>query len=654
MKKLIAGALALAIGFGSAFAQEEPLGQIGSLSSSAGKISFGAWGRSTFNIGSEYTAKKTTATAKVSDTVATAAAAGTLAKSLQAASTAAASGDLTALTAISTKYPNAVAAATAVAGNTDIPANLKEAATVKAIMASGDIGAAEIAAARSQIASGIETPIASDTSDVEWYASVAPDWSYGCRVGFWIIGRTNDEKWGFDFNLDSDAAALFVGAQNYDSNSTIGSLKQKNGGLSYAESGKYAVAIGDQAKIWGIFDEIPLVDVKVAFGKMREQELRGSIGDFGQRESSDVRSEDDIFTEMWPVMGLFTSVKGKKGSALEGLYVAADCDAFGLVSSANESNKEFKTKLSTLASTIQGGVGYTIPGLMQLKTQFIADSIDEGNKKYSAAKYADARAAGYDWSSYPGRFEFGIDWLGFAGGATGLADVDLDKTPNANLIELGVKVPVVTESGLRQYDPEKFYNFYACLGTMGVIQKGFILYKAHVWGGQGETNLVNYTKMEMAGSKANLNYTGNAANIIMAGFDALAEVCINPFGAQNNFLGLSFNYNITNATTDGTGAVMAGGKAMSQTSDIKLQQHNFGVEVYFKKTFAANNYFFIGVADRLSIQKLEGTMTDVSALDSTGSLATLKALTGEAVGVDLSYTATTNKVYIPVGVEMFF
>ena len=49
MKKLVAGALALALGF-SAFAQEAH-----ELVGSAGKISFGAWGRSTFNIGAQST-----------------------------------------------------------------------------------------------------------------------------------------------------------------------------------------------------------------------------------------------------------------------------------------------------------------------------------------------------------------------------------------------------------------------------------------------------------------------------------------------------------------------------------------------------------------------------------------------------------------------
>ncbi|WP_027728369.1 hypothetical protein [Treponema sp. C6A8] len=610
MKKLVAGALALALGF-SAFAQEAGVHE---LTGSAGKISFGAWGRSTFNIGETTTKTKIEVTTKYNDDVLAGAAIQTN----------------NALGSVLSNGTSAVLAAANSAGysNDTIKKGIDD--QVIPVLA----------------AKGVKE---TDDTDTEWYASVAPDWSYGCRVGFWIIGRTNDERWGFDFNLDSDAAALFVGAQNYDGKDPYGNnaknMKQKNGGISYAESGKYAVAIGDQAKIWGIFDFNP-IDLKVAFGKMREQELRGSIGDFGQRESADVRSEDDIFTEMWPVMGMFVSAKGQKGTALEGLYAAVDCDAFGLVSSASESDKELKTKLSDLASTLQGGLGYTIPGLAQVKAQFIADSIEESNKKYSKEKYQLARDAGMGYDSYAGRFEFGIDWLGFAGGATGLGDVDLDKTPNANLIELGVKVPLVIDEDLRQYDPEKFYNFYACLGTMGVIQKGFILYKAHVWGGKGKSNLSAYTDITNSGSGL-LDYTGNAANIVMAGFDALTEVCLNPFGAQNNFAGLSFNYNITLADADGKCKI--GGETQT-VNDLKMSQHKFGVEVYLKHTFAANNYFFIGVADRLTIAKMDGT------LDISSSFETMKTMLNlnPKASADLSYTAITNKVYIPVGVEMFF
>lgn len=637
MKKLVAGALALALGF-SAFAQEAH-----ELVGSAGKISFGAWGRSTFNIGNVQNSTKVSTTTNVSDNLATHAAAGVIASALNDPATAAATA-IAYPAAATAAYNAGVDAAAASITDSDVIAAM----AVKYIAASGAVGANELAAARATILAGTDpytSPLETDDTNTNWYAELAPDWSYGCRVGFWIIGRTNDEKWGFDFNLDSDARALFVQALNK-TDETKSKTATDADRISYTESGKYAVAIGDQAKIWGIFDEIPLVDLKVAFGKMREQELRGSIGDFGQRESKDVKSEDDIFSEFWPTLGLFTSVKGKEGEALEGLYVAGMVDAGGLIDASNS----YTVDLADLSRTTQVGVGYTIPGIAQVKAQFWGDCIGEQNTRYAKSKFADARAAGFDSNDYYGRMEFGIDWLGFAGGATGIGNVDLDKTPNANLIELGFKVPVMGDSDLRRYDPETFYNFYTCLGTMGVIQKGFIFYKAHLWGGKGETNFYKYTGM------FTIPDGETPANMFMIGGDALAEVCLNPFGKQNCFLGLSFNYQIARADggADGNIALSVGGTDVTmKASNAEMTQHSFGAEIYFKKTFAANNYFFIGVADRLTVSEFKLT-ADMTSSGLNSNLADLKSICGDSVTVDLSTKSTTNKVYIPVGVEMFF
>ena len=447
-----------------------------------------------------------------------------------------------------------------------------------------------------------------DVSESKNYANLNPDWSYGARVGFWIIGRTPDEHFGFDLNLDADARALFV--------HKAADSSEDASDVNYNEDGKYAVAIGDQAKIWGLFDIDPaMLQTKVAFGRMREQDLRGSIGDFGQRESSYVKSEDDIFSEIWTATGLFASAKGQKDTALEGLILQGAVDFTG----AGDANETLP--LYTAMRMSQVGVGYTIPGIAQIKAQYWGDSIDESNYRYEESKYETARAAGFGLNDYYGRMEFGVDILTFMGGANGLGDVDLEKTPNANLIELGFKLPLVTDNDLRDYDPETFYNWYSCIGTIGVIQKGFIMYKGHIWGGQGTSNLNQYSYgfVDMA--------KGDGANILMAGVDALAEVCANPFGKQDVFVGLSAAYNITNASADGN---MKSGLSVS---DLSLQQHNIAAEVYLKKTFAANNYMFTGVAGEWTIQSMKGCVNDI---------------------VDLEYTGKSSKFYMPIGVEMFF
>lgn len=150
---------------------------------------------------------------------------------------------------------------------------------------------------------------------------------------------------------------------------------------------------------------------------------------------------------------------------------------------------------------------------------------------------------------------------------------------------------------------------------MGVIQKGFIVYKGHIWGGQGVSNLTDYTS-------GLIDLTGDPADILMAGFDALAEVCINPFGGQNLFAGISGNWNITKA--DGSN---------STYKDASLTQYKAGAEVYLKKTFAANNFIFAGLAYRYEKAEMSCKVMDM-------------------INVDLDSTKWT--LYAPIGIEMFF
>ena len=376
---------------------------------------------------------------------------------------------------------------------------------------------------------------------------------------------------------------------------------------------------------------------------MRENELRGTIGDWGQRESSDVKSEDDIFQEIWTATGLFASIKGNEDSPLAGFYMNGAVDIAGTLGTYDK-GKSTETKLESAVDKAsnksiplyeavrdsQFGVGYTLPGLLQVKAQYWGDSIAASNYRYEYSKYAAARAVGakndtegFGMNDYYGRMEFGLDYLGNMGGATSFLDPNFNpaETPNANLIELGFKLPLVTDNDLRDYDPEKFYNWYSCLGTWGIVKSGFIQYKGHVWGGQGTSNLKQYSfgLVDMA--------KGDGAKIFMAGIDAAAEVCVNPFGAQNLFVGLSGNYNITSASADGKT------KSGLTLKDLELRQHNIAAEIYVKKTFAANDFMFAGIAGNFQLQSMTGNVNDL---------------------VDLKYNGKSNRFYMPIGVEMFF
>ena len=96
------------------------------------------------------------------------------------------------------------------------------------------------------------------------------------------------------------------------------------------------------------------------------------------------------------------------------------------------------------------------------------------------------------------------------------------------------------------------------------------------------------------------------------------------------FVGLSGNYNITSASAEGGFSYK--GNSLS-ISDLELRQHKFAAELYVKKTFAANNFMFAGIAGNFTIQSMEGTVNSV---------------------VDLSYKASSKKFYMPIGVELFF
>lgn len=631
MKKIIAAAGALALTAGLAFGETHETLKAHTLQTGVGDISFGAWGRSTFNVGHQ--SNSTKITADLTKTGEQAVAAGT--EAIAAYETAKATNSLGSVDSVTLADDgkNAATYATAIGtyavtklGAGALSGDATSLATVTALcqkygttdstVALQKYGAEIGQASAATIIANMLKAQEKDESTSRNYAGLAPDWSYGSRVGFWIIGRTPDQKFGFDFNLDSDARALFV--------HKLWDADEKPEDTNYNEDGKYAVAIGDQAKIWGLFDN-SLFQTKIAFGRMRENELRGTIGDFGQRESGDVKSEDDIFQEIWTATGLFASIKGNEDSPLAGFYMNGAVDFAGTLGgeSAADTDSEKSVRLYDAVRDSQFGVGYTVPGLFQIKAQYWGDSISESNYRYEKSKYANARAAGFDMNDYYGRMEFGIDWLGFMGGATSFLDpnLNLSETPNANLIEFGIKLPLVSNKDLRDYDPEKFYNWYACMGTMGVIKQGFIMYKGHVWGGQGTSNLSQY-------SYGLVNMQKNdGADIIMAGADFLAEVCINPFDKQDVFVGLSGNYNITSAS--GSGNMTSG----LSVKDLKLNQHKIAAEVYVKKTFAANNFMFAGIAGDFTIQSMEGLVNDV---------------------VNLKYDGKANRFYMPIGVEMFF
>ncbi len=183
-----------------------------------------------------------------------------------------------------------------------------------------------------------------------------PSWAQIGRVGVNFSASTEDNTFGFLLNVDSNAADI---------------------------------GIGDNAKIWanlGFF--------KFQFGKIQLDDLRGSIGDWGNRQAIAVAGEDDLFKRFYPTQGMTVSM-----TPIEGLFMGAAINI-----DQDTTTSTYTSSADDVYRSIQVGAGYTIKDTAQLKAQYIGSTKAEDS----------ARA------------EFGADILAI---------------PNL-LIESGVKVPI--------------------------------------------------------------------------------------------------------------------------------------------------------------------------------------------------------------------
>ena len=143
--------------------------------------------------------------------------------------------------------------------------------------------------------------------------TATPGWAAGSRVGVNFGAADADGNIGFNLNVDSNGCSI---------------------------------GVGDQAKVWA-----NVGPVKVQFGRIQLDDLRGSIGDWGNREAFSVAGEDSIFTRFNPT-GMTISA-----TPVEGLFIGASINAGNSI-------------LDTLKSA-QAGVGYTIADIAQIKAQYI-------------------------------------------------------------------------------------------------------------------------------------------------------------------------------------------------------------------------------------------------------------------------------------------
>ncbi len=239
-------------------------------------------------------------------------------------------------------------------------------------------------------------------ADTTYNTTATPSWASGSRVGFSVAGTSEDGNIGFNVNVDA------------------------NGG---------SWGVGDQAKIWA-----NLGFVKVQFGKIQLDDLRGSIGDWGNRDIS-WKGEDAVFTRFQPSLGATISM-----TPIEGLFVGAAIDT-----SSGSGTVETKAMLKAA----QVGAGYTVKDVVQLKAQFIGNGTDNDDGKYQT-----------------GTLEFGADLLMIKN----------------NLVEIGFKLPMAEDNA------NGYFN--AIVSAKGSADK--LAYKAQVYGdfAQG-AKLITTTENEM-------------------------------------------------------------------------------------------------------------------------------------------------------------
>lgn len=252
--------------------------------------------------------------------------------------------------------------------------------------------------------------------------AATPSWAAGSRVGFSVAGKNDDGTVGFNVNVDA------------------------NGGT---------FGVGDQAKVWG-----KLGFMEVQFGKIQLDDLRGSIGDWGNREEFNQKGEDAIFTRFYPKEGMTVALR-----PIEGLFIGAAIDT-----------GTGTARLEDAFKAVQVGLGYTVKDTVQLKAQYIGSAVED----------------------HYGTLEFGADLLMIKN----------------NLIEIGAKLPMAKDNA------DGYFN--AIVALSGSADK--LTYKGHLFADFGHSSTYVYQSVadKLAGGSATMTFNEDN-DPTTVGLDACAE-----------------------------------------------------------------------------------------------------------------------------------
>src|SRR5574344_186379 len=334
------------------------------------------------------------------------------------------------------------------------------------------------------------------------------------RVGVKFAGVNADKTIGFNLNVDSTANA---------------------------------VSIGDQAKIWG-----KIGFLTVQFGKIQLDDLRGSVGDWGDRDIGS-KGEDDIFDRFYPKAGMTVELR-----PIDGMFIGAVIDTTTSTKATTGTysiNAETgKIELSSGGKTtttwgriddtfkaINVGAGYTVKDVMQIKAAYFGSAETHNG----------------------GKLEFGVDLLGIKN----------------NTIEIGAKLPLYDNDTNRLAATADYFDL-----TVGISGgKDKLTYKGHV-----------FSNFACTGKVYDNAKSDKFATTPTIGLDCGVEYDIGVCS-----IGGTAKYNVQFYNESAT---LSG---VSYATDSAV--NTLGAELYAKKGFS-NGYLFAGVADKVTITNTKKTI----------------------------------------------
>jgi predicted porin len=277
-----------------------------------------------------------------------------------------------------------------------------------------------------------------DATTTDPTVAATPGWAGGSRIGFNVTGSTEDGNVGFKVHVDS------------------------NGGT---------IGIGDQAKVWGKIGWLT-----AEFGKIQVDDLRGSIGDWGNRDIGS-KGENDIFCRFEPAVGMALELR-----PVEGLFIGVVADSSAKMDYTD--TPVTSDKMEDVFKAVNAGIGYTVKDAVQVKAAYFGSAIED------------------DY----GRIEVGLDLLMIKN----------------NLVEIGAKLPLFKDDAARLAAKNKDY-FSVCAGFSGSADK--LSYKGHVFGSSSVImDGLDYKSLPVAGFDAAGEYD---LGLFALGLTAKYQITIN-------------------------------------------------------------------------------------------------------------------------------